>query len=48
VSKLQQYEAVIQKTLKFTASFLVFWVDLVLAAKPLWQKHHQMTHTHFH
>lgn len=38
VSKLQQYEAVIQKTVKFTASFLVFWIGLVSEAEPLWQK----------
>lgn len=38
VSKLQQYEAINQKTLKFIASFLVFWIDLVLTAETLQQK----------
>lgn len=35
VSKLQQYEPINQKTLKFTAFFLVFWIDLVLTAETL-------------
>lgn len=38
VSKLHQYEAINQKTLKSTPSFLVFWIDLVLTAATLWQK----------
>lgn len=35
VSKLQQSEAIKQKTVKFTASSLVFWIDLVLTAETL-------------
>lgn len=38
VSELQQYEAINQKTLKFTVSFLVYWIDLVVTAETLWQK----------
>lgn len=33
-----QYEAIFHKTLEFSAAFLVFQTDLVLAAEPLWQK----------
>lgn len=43
MSKLQQYEAINQKTLKFTVSFLVFWIDLVVTAETLWQKQHHDT-----
>lgn len=43
VSKLQQSEAIKQKTVKFTASSLVFWIDLVLTAETLQQKQHHET-----